>query len=75
MDVGAGTESLRVDGGNLMNSSCKSPDVFPGITSMCEANTIHVQVINCGTAIYVIGGECIYWPACLDVGICTVSFW
>ena len=62
MDVGAGTESLRVDGGNLMNSSCKSPDVFPGITSMCEANTIHVQVINCGTAIYVIGGECIYWP-------------
>ena len=62
MDVGAGTDSLRVDGGNLMKSSCKSPDVFPGIVSMCEANTIHVQVINCQVTIYTVGFECIWWP-------------
>ena len=51
MDVGAGTERLTVDGGNLMNSSCKSPDVFPGAVSMCEANTIHVVAINCQSTI------------------------
>ena len=51
IDVGAGTESVTMDGGNLMNSSCKSPDVFPGIVSMCKANTIHIVAINCGTTI------------------------
>ena len=32
--VGAGTKVLGIDGDYLMKSSCKSPDVFPGITSM-----------------------------------------
>ena len=59
VDVGAGTETLTMDGGNLMKSSCKSPDVFPWIATMCEANTVHICVINCETTIIVKGMKCI----------------
>ena len=34
--VGAGTESFGVEGDDLMKSSCKSPDVLPGIVSLYE---------------------------------------
>ena len=58
VDVGAGTDiTTMVD---LIKSSCKSPDVFPGITSMCEANTVHILVINCESTINMIGMEGIW---------------
>ena len=58
VDAGAGTDySSLVD---FISSTYKSPDVFPGITSMCEANTIHILVINCQTTITVIGNKCIW---------------
>ena len=47
----------KVSRDDFMKSSCKSPDVFPGITSMCEANTIHIVVINCETPIIVISDQ------------------
>ena len=62
VDVGAGTERRSVIGvvEDFMKSSCKSPDMFPGITSMCEDNAIHISVINCETTIIVVRTECIY---------------
>ena len=42
VDVGAGTDILTMGCDDLMKSSCKSPDMLPGITSMCEANAIHI---------------------------------
>ena len=41
VDVGAGTDILTIGCDDLMKSSCKCPDMFPGITSMCEANIHH----------------------------------
>ena len=38
VDVGTGTNIARKGSSDLMKSSCKSPNVFPGITSMYEAN-------------------------------------
>ena len=58
VDVGAGTDIIPM-GRNLMKSSYKSPDVFPWITSMCEANTIDIVVINCETMINVVRPESI----------------
>ena len=59
--VGAGTKVLGIDCDYLMKCSCESPYVFPGITSMCEANTIYIIVINCEMAIIVnIGPKCIW---------------
>ena len=60
MDVGAGTDRLTVGSDDFMNSSYKSPDVCPGIISMCEANTINVSIINCETPINTIRPECIW---------------
>ena len=44
-----------------MKCCCKGPYVFPGIMSMCEANTIYIIVINCEMTIFIIGPICIWW--------------
>ena len=44
----------------LMKSSCKSPDMLPGIASVCEANAIHICVLNCETTIIVVSPERIW---------------
>ena len=54
VDVGAGTDILTIRGDDLMKSSCKSPDMLPGIASVCEANAIHISVINCEITIIVV---------------------
>ena len=61
VNVGAGTKVLGIDCDYLMKSSCKSPDLFPGITSMSEGNTTHIVVINSDMAIIIIGPKCIWW--------------
>ena len=38
VDVGAGTDIMTISGDDLMKSSCKSPDMLPGIASVCETN-------------------------------------
>ena len=58
-DVGAGTDIVSV-GVDLMKTSYKSPDMLPGIMSMCETNAIHISVINCETTITVVRPECIW---------------
>ena len=59
VDVGAGTDSIGMSGEDLVNSNYKSPDMLPGIVSVCEANAIHIIVINCETTINVIRMESI----------------
>jgi len=34
--------NTEIEGDDLMNSSCKSPDMLPGIVSMSEANAINI---------------------------------
>ena len=60
VDVGARTETIGVASDDLVKSSCKSPDMLPRITSMCEANAIHIVVINCDTTIMVVTHKCIW---------------
>ena len=59
VDVGTGTDTITIGCDDLMNSSYESPDMLPGITSVCEANAIHIVVINCETTIIVVRPECI----------------
>ena len=70
-DVGARTYMLTTTSDDLMKSSCKSPDVFPGITSMCEANTFHIVVINCEMTIIVVRPECIWCLLLVANGLTT----
>ena len=60
VDVGAGTDKLTMGCEAFLKSSCKSPDTLPGIMSACEANAIHIVVINCATTIIAIRPECIW---------------
>ena len=68
--VDAGTDVPRA-AADLIKSSCKCPDVFPGIKSMCKANTIHVLVINCETTVTDITVECIWWPLLVPNDLAT----
>ena len=81
VDVGAGADIMTI-GWNLIKSSYKSPYVFPGVMSMCEANTIHIGVIDCETTVAVIVPECIWCLLLvandLTTHVCTlhhVSWW
>ena len=64
VDVGAGTETMRMGDEILFHKGCKSPDVFPGIMSMCEVDPL--EFLLCVTCVWTCKAACHFvWTCCI----------